>query len=55
MTAHAMHSDREQCLVAGMDGFLSKPIDPPMLFAVVEHEGDGGEAQAPAAGPRHIR
>jgi signal transduction histidine kinase/DNA-binding NarL/FixJ family response regulator len=40
MTAHAMNSDRERCLDAGMDGYLSKPIDPPMLFAVVEQKAD---------------
>ena len=50
MTAHAMNSDRERCLAAGMDGYLSKPIDPPMLFAVVEQDGDGGGVQAAAAG-----
>ena len=51
MTAHAMNSDRERCLAAGMDGYLSKPIDPPMLFAVVEQDGDGGGVQAAVAGP----
>jgi signal transduction histidine kinase/CheY-like chemotaxis protein len=38
MTAHAMNGDRERCLNAGMDGYLSKPIEPRMLFAVVEQE-----------------
>jgi hypothetical protein len=41
MTAHAMNIDRERCLAGGMDGYLSKPIDPALLFAAVERGGHG--------------
>jgi len=36
VTAHAMKTDREACLVAGMDGYLSKPINSKELFALLD-------------------
>jgi CheY-like chemotaxis protein len=36
MTAHAMSGDRERCLEAGMDGYVTKPINREVLVAEVE-------------------
>jgi PAS domain S-box-containing protein len=36
MTAHAMEGDREQCLSSGMDAYVSKPIRPAKLYALLE-------------------
>ncbi len=36
LTAHAMESDRERCLNAGMDAYVSKPFSADELFATVE-------------------
>ncbi|HEX5622613.1 MAG TPA: response regulator [Solirubrobacteraceae bacterium] len=36
MTASAMEGDRERCLAAGMDDYISKPLRPDQLDAVLE-------------------
>jgi CheY-like chemotaxis protein len=35
MTAHAMKGDQERCLEAGMDGYISKPIQPDHMMEVI--------------------
>jgi HPt (histidine-containing phosphotransfer) domain-containing protein len=45
-----MAGDREQCLLAGMDDYVSKPIDPERLCAVIRRWTGGPEPAATDAG-----
>jgi two-component system sensor histidine kinase/response regulator len=47
MTAHAMRGDREKCLTAGMNDYISKPIDSHQLIRRVE-QGFGKKSRRPS-------
>lgn len=51
MTAHAMAGDRERCLEAGMDDYVSKPINPSILFDVLDRVTHHAPSATPAASP----
>jgi HPt (histidine-containing phosphotransfer) domain-containing protein len=50
MTAHAMKGDRERCLAAGMDEYLTKPLDSRKLCSLVEQMAEG-RPPAPSPAP----
>jgi CheY-like chemotaxis protein len=52
VTAHAIKGDRERCLEAGMDDYLSKPIQPRELWAAIHRASVEGAGRA---GVRLIR
>ena len=68
MTAHAMQGDRQKCLDAGMDGYLTKPLDPKSFLRTVEEsvtvtvpaagakaaEGDSGRESGDEIGAGHL-
>lgn len=49
MTANAMKGDREKCLAAGMDDYMSKPISLPDLHRVLEQWTTAKRARTPVA------
>ncbi|MFO1014676.1 MAG: response regulator [Caulobacteraceae bacterium] len=65
MTANAMRSDQDNCLEAGMNDFVSKPIDPESFLKVVGRileaaqpdetaTGDAAEPDAPDLDPAQL-
>jgi len=52
MTANAMKGDREKCLEAGMDDYVSKPINSGDLSAAIERSLAGRELQNDSADPQ---
>ncbi len=48
LTAHAMKGDKDRCLAAGMDAYITKPIHSPDLFEMVRTYGKQESRALPA-------
>jgi PAS domain S-box-containing protein len=49
MTANVLEGERERCLAAGMDEYLEKPLDLPLLATVLQKLGTAADFEFPQA------